>query len=269
MQPEITLYFRDQLRQAREVVLRDAEAYLEIVHVIERLGSLLPPQPGEKGMPGLKRYQDRLVLLCSRSVLHDIGRPWHAELGGLYESVRVARNDAVHQGAFARHLAANSVRLAIILEDALLSELKDGNGGADPVEHYMVRSPVCASMWQPISFIRQVMLENSFSYLPVFDDASRLWKLIADYEIVLYLSCRVGGIAPDDSTKKSRMRATLKDADTGLGDGAKLVLDGAPICSPGTDRSDVARNSSGRPTLVVLDACPDDLMGIVTPFDLL
>ena len=32
------------------------------------------------------------------------------------------------------------------------------------VSDFMVRNPVCASMWQPLSFIRQSMLVNSFSY---------------------------------------------------------------------------------------------------------
>ena len=69
------------------------------------------------------------------------------------------RNDALHQGACARHLANHAVQLALVLEDALMpSEPK--------VSDFMVRDAICAAHWQPISFVRQQMLANSFSYLP-------------------------------------------------------------------------------------------------------
>ena len=38
---EILLYFRDQLREARAIALKDAEEYHEIIFVLERLGSYL------------------------------------------------------------------------------------------------------------------------------------------------------------------------------------------------------------------------------------
>jgi hypothetical protein len=41
MDPRIAFNFRDQLRQAREYALRDAEAFGEIIFVVERLGSFL------------------------------------------------------------------------------------------------------------------------------------------------------------------------------------------------------------------------------------
>ena len=39
----------------------------------------------------------------------------------LYDLVQDARNDALHQGAFARHLTIHAIGLALILEDALRS----------------------------------------------------------------------------------------------------------------------------------------------------
>ncbi len=41
MQKEASLYFRNQFRQARALVLRDAEAFDEIVFVVERMGLFL------------------------------------------------------------------------------------------------------------------------------------------------------------------------------------------------------------------------------------
>ena len=70
-------------------------------------------------------------------------------------------NDALHQGAFARHLTIHAIDLALILEDALRSFEEPR------VSDYMVRNPLFAELWQPIGFIRQQMLANSFSFLPV------------------------------------------------------------------------------------------------------
>jgi hypothetical protein len=68
MQCKVALYFRDQLREARVTVFRDAEAYLGIVQVIERLGSVLPPKSGKNGPPrGLGGFGARLLRLSERS----------------------------------------------------------------------------------------------------------------------------------------------------------------------------------------------------------
>ena len=68
------------------------------------------------------------------------------------------RNDALHQGAFARHLTKHAIELAIVLEDVLSNDL-------DPVvTDFMLRNPVCGEPWQPIAFLRQQMLANSYSF---------------------------------------------------------------------------------------------------------
>lgn len=38
MNQEVALYFRDQLREARSVALKDAEAFEQLVFVVERIG---------------------------------------------------------------------------------------------------------------------------------------------------------------------------------------------------------------------------------------
>ena len=40
----------------------------------------------------------------------------------LYDLVRNARNDAMHEGAFARNLAVHLVQLSVMLEDALVNK---------------------------------------------------------------------------------------------------------------------------------------------------
>ncbi len=46
---EVALHFRDQLRTARAAALRDAEAFPDIVFVLERLGAYLIGRLGDMG----------------------------------------------------------------------------------------------------------------------------------------------------------------------------------------------------------------------------
>jgi hypothetical protein len=157
--------FADQLRLARHSALGDAEGFDPIIHTVERLGSYLTKEIfGDRGKNGnLADYRDALASLASNSCLACV--PAHQQLltpfDRLYEFVRMARNDAMHQGAFARHLTVHAIELAIILEDAL-TQFKN-----PIVSDFMVRNPVCAEAWQPIGFIRQQMLANSYSFLPL------------------------------------------------------------------------------------------------------
>jgi hypothetical protein len=156
---EIAVFFRDQFREARATALRDAEGFQEVLFVLERFGTSLTG-----GIQTLKKYEGDIQKMALISPLaKDIPerhKSWHLPFSKLYELVRKARNDALHQGAFARHLTNSAIQLTLVLEDALMS---DRNMAGD----YMVREPVCASSWQPLSFIRQQMLAHSFTYLPV------------------------------------------------------------------------------------------------------
>ena len=53
---------------------------------------------------------------------------------------------------------------------------------SEKIGDYMVPNPVCASDWQPVGFVRQMMLANSFSYIPVCTGKKCLEKpaIIAD-----------------------------------------------------------------------------------------
>ena len=78
--------------------------------------------------------------------------------------------------------------------------------GSEKVGDYMVRDPVCAYLWQPISFIRQQMLAHSFSYLPVYVEVDPAWKLVSDLLIAKYLR----SISDDD--RKTRLAKSLQEA---------------------------------------------------------
>jgi len=177
MEHEVALFFRDQFRAARATVLRDSEAYEAVVLVLERLGRLHLPQA--KGMGPVK---GKLSEVAQRSALsRGIPAMWpdfHLTFDALYELVREARNLAVHEGALARHLSSHSLECALVLEDALMANMTTA-------KDFMVRSPVTASPWQPLSFVRQIMLMNSFSYLPVQvpEDEGGAWHFISDVNL--------------------------------------------------------------------------------------
>ena len=181
MKHDAAIYFRDRFREARARALHDAEAYQEVLFSIERFGSALTRRVGTLGS-----YGPHIIAKAKNSPLaEDIPlthRDWHVPFPALYEVVKDARNNALHQGASARHLTTHATQLVLVLEDAL-------NQNATNVGDYMVRDPLCALPWQPISLIRQQMLANNFTYLPIWDDGVHKprWRLISDHAVAKYL----------------------------------------------------------------------------------
>jgi hypothetical protein len=245
---EARITFRDQLREARALAINDAEAYDQLLFSIERLGSAL-----SRAVGGLKDFEQSLTSLAGNSALAKFvpkqWRDWHTPFPTLYDMVRDARNDALHLGAFARHLTAHAIQLEIILEDALMSQAKT-------VSDFMVRSPVCAGLWQPISFIRQQMLANSFSYLPVLKDGK--WYLVSDLSIATYLRAKA-------NERKQRLAHTLLDAIESGG----LQLLGAICFQADANIDQVIKTFDGRPVLVCHRNDHEELIGILTAFDIL
>jgi len=249
MDSEVAVFFRDQFRQARATALQDAEGFQEIIFVLERFGAYLIGQIKDLG-----KYRDAIEREALSSPLADAipvrHKIWHSKFATIYELVRDARNDALHQGAFARHLTNNVIQLALVLEDALMSN-------ANTVGEFMVREPICASLWQPLSFIRQQMLKNSFTYLPLLsgNEGQPRWLLVSDYHVARYL--RQGG-------RKARLAKTLESAIT-----EGLILEQANTCFADTSVVEALEMSSGKPVIVIDRERLERLIGIVTPFDFL
>lgn len=239
------LFFRNQLREARALALRDAEDFHDLLFTFERLGAFLRGGTGT----GFAAYRDAITELVSPS-MDDGGEPATAmDMQDLLEAVRVARNDALHQGASARHLTTNAIRVALLLEDALMAQVSPQR-----VRHFMVPNPTCGELWQPLGVIRHSMLANSFSYLPVNAGDGR-WKLISDYAVAQFI----------------RSGERRKRLDLILGEAVQqgLVLDDAVTVDVDQVVADVlAKPFSGRPCLV-LEAKGTRLAGIITAFDLL
>lgn len=244
MDRETSIYFRDQFREARAEALRDAEGFQEILFVLERFGAYLKKSIGTLGSYATSVKEFALISPLADPVPAN-RHLWHIPFAHLYDLVREARNDALHQGAFARHLTNNAVQLALVLEDALMS---NQNKAGD----YMVREPVCASLWQPVSFIRQTMLVNSFTYLPIFNSCH--WFLISDYCLAKYLR----------SSRNFRLAKPVREA---IKEG--LELEDAVTCFAHSPIDEVLKKSEGKPVLVIDGERAERLVGIVTPFDFL
>src|SRR6266516_6122057 len=106
MDRQLELHCRDELRVARAAVLRDSEAFQEILFAVERTGAALTGFSGT-----LRTYRSALTKLAGRSVMasrNTGARPF----GRLYDLVQRARNEALHQGVFARNLADQLIELS-------------------------------------------------------------------------------------------------------------------------------------------------------------
>jgi hypothetical protein len=177
--------FLGELRQARLSTQKDAEDFDDLLFVFERLGCYRLSEAATLGS-----YQESLLALASQSGLGQklsaIQADWHSSAGILYQLVNEGRNDALHMGARARHLTEHTIELCLILEDAIMN----GDQPMTKIGDIMVRTPVTAEEWHPVSYVRQIMLTNSFSYLPICRAGE--WKLISDYRLAAFLRRQIG-----------------------------------------------------------------------------
>lgn len=248
-------YHRDRLREARYAALADAEGFQQMCFAIEALGKRLTPKATSLG--GCRNQLEKLAIA---SALLPAGvdeqraiKPFHA----LFTSIREARNDAMHSGAYARHVAADAVTLCLVLEDALMVDKKsDVDVKRLTVGDFMVSTPVVVQHWQTVEHARQVMLMNSFSYLPIWHE--KKWWLVSDMAVARYLRPHWPAHA--------RLKKTLQQA---LGDGLEFVR-ATPI-----KRSDLVQVhlNKRRPPglwLVKEKGRPSEhLVGVLSPFELM
>lgn len=238
--------FAHEFRAARAISLQDAECFDEHLFVVERLGSYLLKVEGSLG-----KFQTVMEEFAKESPLafdaEKVCPERHASFAVLYEEVRVGRNQAMHHGAVARNLAMHAQELALIMEDALMSS-------ASKAREFMVRSPVCAELWEPLSAIRRTMLLNAYSFLP-FRSKNGEWKLLSDAHLVAFTR----GVATD---RKRRLLLSLEGA---LDE--HLEVTDAPICGMEESIDRVSTSMGNVPWLVVDNG--GRLLGLITAFDLL
>ena len=256
---EAALYFRDDFRNARAAVLADAEGYQKVLFALERFGQFIRIREAQ----GLGDYKGDIVAFVRRNHSREgnISQEHFTSFGRLYELVNQGRNDALHQGAKGRNLTAQIVRLCLIIEDSLTGKVRGERMKDDKIKDYMVSNPTTAALWQPISYIRHIMLENSFTYLPFYDESSDCWRVAADYHVAKFLN--------EEDCRKERLTFTLEQA---LRGGKLVARKAATVSSNDTVGKALMQSdifSKGLPLLVVRSKCEKEVIGIVTPFDLL
>lgn len=253
--PEERLFFRDRLREARYAALADAEGFQQMCFAIEALGKRLAPKA-----TGLEACRNKLQQLAHKSALLPQSSNEQRAIKtfrALFTSIKEARNDAMHTGAYARHVAADAVTLCLVLEDALMVETNAaGEGKRLTVGDFMVSSPVVVHPWQTVEHARQVMLLNSFSYLPIWFDGR--WWLIADIEVAKYL--RPAWPA------KSQLKQTLEQAQQ-----SGLTFTATQAVNRNDKVVDLLAQEDPPGLWLVRDgSCPDGhLIGVLSPFEVM
>lgn len=168
--------FRDRLREARYAALADAEGFQQMCFAIEALGARVRGDSGALG--NYRRFLSALVVQHTPIDFQ--------EFDALYEALNMARNDVMHTGAYARHAAVSAVQLSMLIEEAILSEMKSKpQQSRKTVADFMVRTPVTAEEWHTVGHARRLMLLNSFSYLPMLYKGK--WKLVSDMALAALL----------------------------------------------------------------------------------
>jgi predicted transcriptional regulator len=241
--------YRDHLRDARARAFCDAEGFQEVLYAIKHLGTALLGKAST-----LNAYAEKLRRLAAKSplafCLSSKFRHLYTPFDVLYRIVRVARNDALHQGAYARHITAHTVELSIVLEDALTND-------CTTVADFMVKIVIQAELWQPLAFLRQQMLTSSFSYLPLLIQG-RGWRLISDRSLA-------SALRRTDGKREDSLGMTLRKA---IADG---IIDPpeATLVNPDVEIDVALGLMNNRPVLVQHPDNPDQIIGIVTAFDLM
>jgi len=251
--PEERIALRDRLRFARYSALADSEGFHEVCYAVEALGLRL--HGSESTLYG---YWPSLRNLASHSSLFGAlpaqFPAFFTRFDALYETLRRARNDAMHSGSYARHATAAAVELCIGLEEALMNAANAKSTVAD----YMVKSPVVVEPWQPVAYARQLMLANSFSYLPILH--SGRWRLLSELAIVGYLY---------PMTRRDRDTAMAQPIADAVGVGLKLLP--AKTVKPTDAVSELVMASVARPTPTLWLVVETDkrLTGVLSPFELM
>lgn len=232
-----------RLRDARALVLRDAEAFHQAAMALERVGQVLCG----KIRNGLGAYENELLELAKVAETMD-----SAEVERLFATVKEARNMAVHEGAWARHLSSRLVDFFLILEQAIMSKMTYA-------QDIMVRQPMVAEIWHLVAHVRQTMLANSFSSLPVFKDDR--WHFITDLMIMRFLHAATNG-----KDLKARLSTPLEVAISTR----EIVPSEAKCWTLETELVEIVRVMEAGPALVIDNRSGmPRLVGILTPFDLL
>lgn len=253
LEREERLLDRDRLRSARYAALADAEGFHEVCYAVEALGMRLLGTEAtlNKYKPAIKQLAEASTTLATLSVKFPM---FFTRFDALYETLRRARNDAMHIGAYARHATTAAVELCIGLEEAVMNATETQPTVAD----YMVKSPVSIEPWQPVAHARQLMLMHSFSFLPILHDGK--WRLLSEMAVVAFLQPK---------TRAERDKALAQSISDAVKSGLKLLP--AKTLKPTANIASLVSKSTICPvsTLWLVVEGKKRLIGVLSPFELM
>ncbi|WP_152602617.1 CBS domain-containing protein [Alcaligenes faecalis] len=250
---EKALYFKNKLREARDNALGDAEAFPQICFAIEELGSYLKGK--QIGLGGYRLEIFRLIKKTGYLIDVKEGLPrYFARIESYYDVLRQARNDAMHTGVYARHATEAGKALCLVIEEALTVVL-----GLCKVRDFIIRNPAYIEKWQPVAFARQMMLENSYSFLPVYHEEK--WHLISEMAVAKYL------FGKSSAEKKECLFKCIGDAIKDEGKNSLKLIDAKVVSLD--DQVISVLSQEERPHSLWIVAEKDNLIGVLSPFELM
>ena len=240
------LHLRKNLQKARYRVLEDGENWLVIVQEVEAVGKAVSSQP-PNGLGDLIES------------LQDFVKTHHPSQGkedfeDLLNEVKRVRNDMAHTGAAARAAAKIATTVGIYLEDSLMAK----SGAGDNVKAYIQKEVIQVYTWQRLEECRRLMLTHSFSYLPI--KIGKEWKLLTDVNLAKYLAQ-----AKSNKKWKKLMWETVECAKE-----KELELECVKTVEQTDSKVCALKKMNGKAAIVTEGEEENkDLVGIITPFDLL
>lgn len=237
-------YFCARFSSARASALADSEGAEPLIFAIEELGRYLSGQS-----KALEQTSKALITWYSSKV------PRRSQL---FEDrlalLRRGRNDKMHKGFAARNLTKDAVAVALMLEDALKTPWHRLTA-----RDVMTSPPTIAATWMTFGTVRDLLIENSYSQVPIQIDSA--WKVISERRIAA--ASRLARSAEDadirdhlltDSPAMLQGRSLL----TLLAEDATLVPEGESVLNLDLQAGCVLVHRAG---------ANSDLVGIVTPSD--
>ena len=249
------LHLRKRLQEERYKVLEDGENWLTIVQAIEVVGkAIVLSQTKPKALAKKRIYG----LGCLEKPLQDFVKKCHPtasqdeedfeDFKNLLEEVREVRNAEAHTGAAARAAAKIATTVGIYLEDTLMA----ASGAEKNVKAYIQKDVVRAYTWQNLDECRRQMLIHSFSYLPI--KVKDKWKMLSDANLADYLAGQNSNELWKQRVECARQKGLKVEP-------AKEVKQ--------TDSKKCALDKMNGKAAIVTEGENKDLVGIITPFDLL
>ena len=171
----------------------------------------------------------------------------------------------MHKGFAARDLTSDAVRVATILEDALRVKWETFEA-AD----VMTPNPVVASGWRTFGMVRDAMVENAFSHIPIFWNGE--WRAISERRVAgLVQDARAHASRPD--LRNVRLDGQVAEAPE-WGSLVDKLLARAKVPVVRMDELVNSLSFDSGCVLVVRaldgdDSGADELVGIITPADVM